>query len=42
VLIFAGGKIVAELRIPFITKSAIAELCYAHSESVSSNEGVPA
>jgi ribose transport system ATP-binding protein len=42
VLIFAGGKIVAELKSPFITKSAIAELCYAHSDSLSSTEGVSA
>ena len=42
VLIFAAGKVVAELRRPFITKSAIAELCYAHSESLSSTEEVAA
>jgi len=38
VLIFARGRIVAELTSPSITKSAIAELCYAHSESSSTSQ----
>ena len=42
VLIFARGQIVAELRSPFISKAAIAELCYAHSESSSAMERVSA
>jgi ribose transport system ATP-binding protein len=32
VLIFAHGRIVAELKSPAISKTAIAELCYTHSE----------
>jgi ribose transport system ATP-binding protein len=33
VLIFAHGQIVAELKGAAISKTAIAELCYAHSEA---------
>jgi ribose transport system ATP-binding protein len=42
VLIFARGRVVAEIKSPFITKASIAELCYAHSESPTSNEGAGA